>query len=226
MWLNRSSRHALRACGMTVLLLSARLDAQIIRRPRAQTRTPSAWAVGTLGLFVATAVDDGSTNSRWEFGNAPQFGVSLEAPLQGGGSSTYGIAGTIARVPLTYVSGSDPLCTTCDADGLVSQLLLTFHNGGASIGFYQVFEFSAGITMFSNFQQRGSRRKIGPPGIDADPTFGLGYGFGYALSRMAQVQVVQNFGVNIHQRTNLPGGAQTTSGMYVTRIGIRYGLGG
>src|SRR3954465_492050 len=103
--------------GMTMV---GSLEAQIIRRP-VQTRRPTAWVSGSLGLLINNDVDDGSTGSYWEFAQAPIFRVGFEQALQG--SSAYGLAGGIARVPLTYSSNTDVLCTSCDADAVVTQLL-------------------------------------------------------------------------------------------------------
>jgi 2-methylcitrate dehydratase PrpD len=137
-----------------------------------------------------------------------------------------GVAATFARVPLTYRSfGSGAGCASCDADASVTQILAMFHNGGSTLGFHQVLEIAAGATAYSSFRERDSGTKLPPTSPDFDLTFSFGYGFGFGVTQNLQVQIVQDFGLALHQSTGLAGGESRTAQLYVTRIGARYALG-
>src|SRR5215467_824052 len=84
--------------GLASIAVDAR--AQVIRPP-ARAPEPKTWMSFSVGVMDMSAVHDGSTNSDWEFGNAVQYRISLEMPIQF--QSTIGISGSFARVPLTYV---------------------------------------------------------------------------------------------------------------------------
>lgn len=207
---------------LLIVAIARAADAQIIRGP-VRAAGPRAWTAGTIGLLQMGTVHDGSTTSTWNFGDAVQWRLTLEKPLQG--SSAIGVAATFARVPLTFESLASGGCGTCDADASVTQVMAMFHSGGGSIGFHQVIELSLGTTIFSSFRERDTGTRLPPDDPDFDFAFTLGYGFGYALSPNLQVQLVQDFGTSLHQHTGLTGGESTTLPMYVTRIGVRYGLG-
>jgi hypothetical protein len=211
--------------GVTSVALGARTaEAQIIRRPPQRTGAPTAYASASIGLYQLATVNDGTTQSTWNFGDAAQWRVSLEKPLQG--TSAIGVAATFARVPLTYRSfGSGTGCASCDADASVTQILAMFHNGGSTLGFYQVLEIAAGATAYSSFRQRDTGTRLPPTSPDFDLTFSFGYGFGFGLTQNLQMQIVQDFGLALHQSTGLAGGESRTAQLYVTRIGARYALG-
>jgi hypothetical protein len=206
------------------LLLAPTASAQIIRAP-SRPAQPSAWVVGAVGFTQLGAVDDGATQSTWHFGDVAQYRVSLEKPMQG--DVALGVAATFARASLTYTTNDiTSACPgSCDADASIYQVLGLLHVGGSAFGFSQIFNLAVGATIYDDFRERSTSQKIGPTGADPDVTFEFGYGFGYALSPDLQVQVVQDFGTTIHQRTGLAGGAHTASIQYTTRIGVRYALG-
>jgi hypothetical protein len=205
-----------------LLLGVTSIDAQIIRRPT--SIRPQNWITGSVGYVQLGTVTDGSTDSQWDFGDGAQFRAGLQHVLQG--SAAVGVGATFGRVPLTYrsLSATSP-CARCDADAYVTQVLGQFHYGGSTLGFHQVIDLAIGATGFSNFRTRVGDEKIGPEGMDWDLALAFGYGFGYAMSPLLQLQIVQEVGRSIHQREGLEGGANTMTEMYVTRIGIRYGLG-
>ena len=211
------------AVGLSLLLAPA-LPAQIIRAPNRPSQPP-AWITGAIGFAQLGAVDDGATQSTWHFGDAAQYRVSLEKPMQG--DVAIGVAATFARASLTYETDDiTSACPgSCDADASIYQVLGVLHAGGSAFGFSQIFNLSVGATIYNDFRERRSGEKIGPAGADPDVTFEFGYGFGYALSPDFQLQIVQDFGTTIHQRTGLAGGAHTASIQYTTRIGVRYALG-
>lgn len=196
------------------------------QRRRSYSSGPSAWASFWLGLQQPFTVDDGSTGSTWEFGAAPRFDVSLEKSIQS--QASIGIRGTFARVPLTYddhraFAGSGCF-GVCDADVNVTGVQADFHYG-AGVGFHQVVELALGATAYSNFTARNGGGRIGPAHPDMDLSFAFGYGFAWGLSRTTDLEVVEELGTAVHQTTGLPAGTSNLPHIYVTRIGVRFGLG-
>lgn len=188
------------------------------RFPRLPTR-PTAWTSLSVGLFNLQDMYDPGSNSVWDFGNIIQFRGTLERDLQRG--SAIGIALTYARAPLTY-SGPDCIC---DADANVWQALALFRMGGGTIGLHQVIELEAGVTGFASFTERDGGDLA--PGHVVDPTFNIGYGFGYTLGPNTQLTLVQEVGLLVHRRGDRPAGDESNvPRAWATRIGLRYGLGG
>ena len=205
------------------MLAATPAPAQIIRS-RVQTTEPPAWVSFGAGLVQSFTVVDGSTNSRWAFGNSTQYGASLERTIAGG--TTFGLRGSTSQVPLHYrqVIGGDGIVET-DADANVSQLFGTVHVASGA-GFHTVLELSAGATLYSNFRARGSGTKLAPTSPDADFSFVFGYGFGYTISRAFSVDVVQDIATALHQKTGLGAGDDSSVRMHGTRFVARLGLGG
>ena len=182
----------------------------------------------SAGLWRAGGtIHDGTTKSEWNFSDAVQYRVSLEKPLQGQG--TIGLTGTLARAALTYqnTAGSllGPCDVGCDATANISQIMATFHAGGTGIGLHQVIELGLGGTVYSNFRAERDGEQLPPKTPDVDLVVALGYGVGYALSPMMQLNLVQDFTLSLHQRTGISGSTSATSQQYITRIGLRVGLG-
>lgn len=201
---------------LVALLAAVPAGAQIIRLPRATE--PAAWASFGIGLLQAQTVVDGSTGSSWEFGSGLQWRASLEK--SSGNGVSYGLTGTLAHMPLRY----DGATCLCDAHATVWQALGSVHVGGGN-GFHQVIELYAGVVGYGNFREDGSDVRLPPDGTDLDLSFGVGYGFGYQASSHLQLILVQDYAASLHQRTNLPGNASALSQQYITRLGVRLGLG-
>ncbi len=204
-----------------VLLAVASAPAAAQERFPSRLTNPTAWTSLAIGLYQLQDMYDPESNSTWDFGNIVQFRGTLEREFQRGMS--LGVAGTLARAPLTYVGNP---CGGCDADVTLWQALALFRiGGGGSLGLHQVIELAAGVTGFSNFTQR-SGGSIGP-GTVIDPTFNIGYGLGYSLSPNTQLTLLQEVGLMIHQRGDRPAGDESNvPRTYTTRIGLRFGLGG
>ena len=180
----------------------------------------------SVGVMDLSDVHDGSTNSEWQFGNAVQYRISLEMPIQN--QSTIGISGAFARVPLVYVAldgiGAIGCPGSCDADATVTQLLATFHAGRSAFGFHQIIDLSLGATGYSSFRARQSGERLAPMQLDADLTGGIGYGFGYTFSPDMQITLVQDGFLTVHQRTNVAGNENTIGRQFVLRLGTRFGF--
>ncbi len=191
--------------------------AQVLDRPG--STEPRAWISGALGLFDLGVVDDGVTATSWRFANAAQFRGSLEYSL--GRGNSIGVLAAYARVPLRYapfVGGAE------DALSTVSALALTFHGGGG-VGLHQVIEASVGALRYSDFTSEDDGQRLAPAGADLDITFVIGGGFGYSIGTRTQIVLVQDFGIALHQRTDLPNDASTSTYYRTTRLGLRYGVG-
>lgn len=215
-------RHRIVGVALALAALSRPTNAQIARRQ--QPIEPQWWTSVGLGVFQSQAVDDGRTASTWDFGSTVQWRATVERTLDRG--TALGVAATFARAPLTYSSDSfqPTSCTSCDADANVTQVMATFHAGGASPGFHQVIEIGLGATIYSGFRARGDGRKL-DPGSDADPAFALGYGFGYGIGEFTQLEVVQDLAASMHESTGLPADANTLIRSWTTRLGVRVALG-
>lgn len=211
------------------LVVASTAGAQIIRVPPRSTQQV-AWLSAGIGYLSAPQLFDGTTNAEWRFSDAFEYRVSLEKGLQGG--SSFGLAVSNARTPLRYLpapgfvigaGGAD--CTFgCDADANISRITGLLHMGRSSVGFYQAIDLSVGATVFWNFRDRASGDRLAPTS-DTDLALAIGYGFGYGFSPDMQIELVQDAGLGIHQRENLPAGTGATYRMYNTRLAVRFGLG-
>ena len=181
---------------------------------------PIAFTSLSVGWFQHGGLFDPDSESDWEFGGAPQFRVTLEAPM--GRGAAIGVTGTTARIPLTYRGGLLNGCSQCDADANVSQVMATLHLGGSGRGFQQVVDASAGMTLFSNFRTTDGQR-LDPDKSTTAFNFVIGYGFGFGVTDRLKVMLVQDYGILIHKR--VPGSSTNTANQSTTRIGMRYGLG-
>jgi opacity protein-like surface antigen len=210
-----------RATLALILLASASASSAAQERfPRLPPRATT-WASATVGLYrVPNVLFDPASNSDWDFGSIVQFRGTLERDFRPG--TALGVALTYARAPLTY---DGPDCSFCDADVALWQALALFRIGGGNVGLHQIIEIGAGVTGFSNFQQRNGGR-LAPASI-IDPTVSIGYGLGYTLSANTQFMLVQEVGLMVHRRGNRPAGDESNlPSTYATRIGLRFGLGG
>jgi hypothetical protein len=203
------------------LLAAPAADAQIIRGGL-RFQEPTAWTSLGVALVQQWSVRDGTTASRWDFGDATQYSASLEKVISGG--TTVGLRGTHARVPLRYSSTSSTnTIGAVDADANVSQLfgVLRVSSGRE---FHSVLELSLGATRYSNFRERGGG-KLAPASNDTDLSFAFGYGFGYSLSPTFSIDVVQELATALHQKDGLSAGEGSSVRINSTRLMARWGLG-
>ena len=89
------------------ILITPAASAQIIRRGGMPFQQPTTFVSFGVGLLQPWTVNDGTTNSVWDFSDATQFAVAVERNI--GGGASFGLRGTTARVPLrhTSVAGGD-----------------------------------------------------------------------------------------------------------------------
>lgn len=220
-----------------VVMAATPLFAQI-RGPAPQRKGPDYgwWFSGGLSAVNMSEINDGVSNTRWNFGPDPvwQYRGTIEKSLDQ--FTTVGIAAGYASVdvflsPLrndsaSVASATCPMSPTqCGVASEMWSLMAQFRSGGGP-GFHTMVEASGGGTSFRNFKSRADASPIVglPTSIDISGT--LGGGFGYTLSETLVVSVVQDFGIGFHSKENLPDGVSRTWRVRNTRASLRFKFGG
>jgi hypothetical protein len=127
-------------------------------------------------------------------------------------------------MPLRYSTlGGAAVPIDVDAHADVSSLLLSFYGGGGE-GLHQVLSAAAGVVRFDNFTDDRTGDALAPS-RDLDFAFNIGYGFGYSLSVRAQIVLLQEYGLVLHQREGLANNASTSIQQSITSLAFRYGFG-
>jgi hypothetical protein len=211
---------------LMLVLCTASLGAQ--RRQRVFTSDPANWISAGIAGFTANGVNDGRTASNWDFGNSTnwQYSATLERTVGGGGTS-FGIAGSYARVPFFYSSSilaaGGATCTGCDAHLDMTTLVATFHVGSGS-GFHQVIELNGGIVNYANLKRDSDGARLAG-GSNIDPLFSAGWGFGYGFDDRTQLEFVPQYGIAIHERTDLSNDVSNTNRTQSLKLTLRRGFG-
>jgi hypothetical protein len=196
-------------------------SAQIIRGGQFGLRDPQTWVSATVGWQSGWTVIDGTTDSRWDLSDTQQFGASIERAVASG--VTVGVRASTSQPSVRYTSTS--ALTQREADTRVTQALGVVHvTTGRAIR--SVFELGLGSTIYSNFRERATGQPIGTAKTDADFVFLFAYGLGYSVSRNFHIDVVQDLGTSLHQKTGLAAGEDTSARISSTRLVARYGFGG
>lgn len=212
---------------LVLLAVSASVASAQARRRLPIPAEPETWVTGSIGLFNGNTVADGVTNSQWALGQAtnPQVRLAVERSIRGQAHMSYGIAGTYTHAPFTYVgSNASASCFQCAAHLDLVSLGVSFHAGGGP-GLHQVLEASVGALQYRNLTRDVGNTPLAPVGGNIDPYFTFGYGFGYTLSPVTQVSVVQDFGLALHERTGLTSDQSNTLRLRTIRLNFRYGFG-
>jgi len=190
--------------------------AQISRRPIGGAAQPN-WIGGGVVISQAFVLRDGVTNSDWAFDGGLGYTASFERPTQGG--MTIGLEGTYATPSLVYTSSTGAVnCTGgCSATGTVMQIMGLVHSPN-SYSFHPAYQLTVGATGFSNFRDQTSNSQIGPQSTDYDFSFAIGYGLGFGLSSTTSIEVLQEIGTVLHQRTGLAAGSGNYPRMLATKL--------
>ena len=195
--------------------------AQIIRG-RFGLRDPQTWVSATVGWQNGWTVFDGETSSRWDLGDSQSYGGSIERIVAN--SVSLGVRASTAQPTVRYTDASAPDLVRV-ADTRVTQALGIVHvSSGRDLR--SVFELGLGATIYSDFRERGTDLRLGPSRNDADFAFMFVYGLGYSFTRNFHVDVVQDWGNSIHQKSGLTSGEDTSARLSSTRLVARYGFGG
>ncbi len=200
------------------------------RIPGVRGGEPAAWISGGIGFFTGNGVNDGRTQSTWDFGSSTnfQYRASLEKTIAN--QSSFGLMGTYVRVPFVYTStavvppSGGATCGSCEAHLDMMTLSATFHAGGG-VGFHQVIEASAGVAQYSSLTRDSDGAELAPSGGNLDPIFSFGYGFGYGLSQNTQIDLVQDYGIALHEKSGLANGVSNTNTVRTLRFTARFGFG-
>ncbi len=220
---------------LTLMFGVTTLTAQMPRRPSAYTNNPGFWITAGVSGFGAHVVNDGVSDSKWDFGNSTNFAYRGSIEKGGNNGSSFGLAGSWSHVPFLYSStgvvppatgGAQCLNTaSCDAHLDLMTLVATFHSG-AGIGFHQVLELNGGVVAYRNLKRDSDGAKLAPSGGNIDPLFALGYGFGYGLSDRTNLDLLWDYSFALHERTALSNGTSNTNSMPGVRVSLRMGFGG
>ncbi len=224
--------HALLLVATTSSMAAAQIRGQAIRRP-----SYGWWLSGGAGAVVLGDIADGATQTRWSFGSDPlwQMRGTLEKAIDQattlGVSVGYGVVDLTVSPLVAVVTDGEVLrvpesCrVSCEAETELWTLMGQFRSGGGP-GFHTLFQASGGVTGFRNMRTRLDTAAIGNPKGQFDLSGSLGAGFGYTLSPGFVVELVQDFGIGWHAKTDLPAGTGRTWRARTTRAGLRFAFGG
>ncbi len=97
-----------------------------------------------------------------------------------------------------------------------------FRSGGGT-GFHTTFEAAGGVTGFRNMRTTDSLPvAIGKSSGAVDVSGLFGAGFAYPLSRGMVIALVQDFGIGVHSKADLPSGTGRTWRVRTTRASLRF----
>jgi hypothetical protein len=217
-------RRSMVALAITGLVAAASTTHAQIGRRRTGPEQPSYWVGLSLGYVDGTSMSDDATGAEWRFGYTSQIRATFEKALQGG--SSIGISAGFSTAPLSYTSGtsaSSACFGTCDARADVTQILAFFHGvSGGQIGLKFFYQGEAGVTEFGNFRERTTDAKLPPSSASNDFTFGLGGGFSYGLSPIADIYAGEMWDIVLHPQATQE--SQSAPRMLTFRAGVRIGF--
>ena len=135
---------------------------------------------------------------------------------------TVGVRANTSQPSVRYTSTTTLIQR--EADTRVTQALGVLHvTTGRQLR--SVFELGLGSTIYSDLRERVTGQPLGSAKTDADFAFMFVYGLGYSFSRNFHVDVVQDLGTSLHQKTGLSAGEDTSARISSTRLVARYGFG-
>lgn len=210
-----AARAAVAAWVLPWLLLALSLRpaaAQLIRVPMADERSLPVSVQLSAGYFVAQNRFDGVSGLTWYLGDAWQYRLSADVGVSMG---SFGIAGTIATVPIQR-GGS----AASNGDIQLRQLLATFRSPEPR-GFGQVIEVGLGVSQWADYSGTDALSDADAAARNA-VALAIGYGFSVPLGTRVALQVMQDYTTAIGSREGLPAGARRSQEQYTTRIGLRW----
>lgn len=201
------------------------------RIPGIRVPEPSTWVTAGVGLFTGNGVNDGATESTWDFGNSTNFQYRGSLERSTGNQASFGIVGTYVRVPFEYTSGGlvpPPGAATCPGgcDARLDMMTLSaIYRIGGGRGFHQMLEGNAGMVWYRNLTRESDGAALPPTGGNLDPIFSLGWGFGYGLSANTHINLVQDLGITLHEKKGLATGVRNANSVRTLRFTARFGFG-
>jgi len=218
------------AIGFIMVILCAESSSAQRRGTAFRTGEPSAWIAGGVGFFTGNGVNDGRTSSTWDFGSSTnlQYRGSIEKAIAN--QSSFGLVGTYVRVPFVYSSSAvippdgGAVCGSCEAHLDMMTLSAAFHAGGG-VGFHQVIEATGGVARYTSLTRDSDGAELAPTKGNIDPIFSFGYGFGFGFGNNTQINLVQDYGIALHEKSGLANGVSNTNTVRTLRFSVRYGVG-
>ena len=213
------------ACAVLIAATAAPLGAQISRgRQGGFAAGPEYWVGLSYGYVDGLTLNDGHSNSIWQFRYTSQLRATLEKTISG--NVSVGASAGFSNPRLSYIGRStgDPCGATCQADAQVTQYMAFVRTGGG-LGFHALGNLEAGVTEFSKFRDRTTGTSLAPTGSSYDFTFGLGGGFGYGISQNTDLYIGEQWDLVLHPQGDVTG-AQSSSAPRVStfRAGARVGF--
>jgi hypothetical protein len=218
------------AIGFIMVMTCADVLSAQRRIPGIRGAEPSVWVGAGLGFFTGNGVNDGGTNSTWDFGSSTNFQYRASLEKSVANQSSFGLVGTYVRVPFIYSStavvppSGAATCGSCEAHLDMMTLSAIFHAGGGQ-GFHQVIEASAGVAQYNNITRDSDGAELAPPDGNIDPIFSFGYGFGFGFANNTQINLVQDYGIALHEKRGLANGVSNTNTVRNLRFTVRFGFG-
>jgi len=188
------------------------LAAQLIRVPMADQRTMPVSVQASAGYFIAQNRFDGISGLTWYLGDAWQYRLSADVGFSMG---SFGIAGTIATVPIQR--GGSP---ASNGDIQLRQVLATFRSPEPR-SFGQVIEVGLGLSQWADYSGTDALSDEDAKARNA-VAIAIGYGFSLPLGKRFAIQMMQDYTTAIGSREGLPAGARRSQEQYTTRIGLRW----
>lgn len=213
----------IRFAALMALAVPAIGGAQISRAPRGGYQTePGYWVGVSYGFLDGITLNDGQSNSTWQFAYSSQLRATLEKSL--GSGVTAGVSAGFASPKLVYTGRAiGTVCGSCEASADVSQYLAFVRVGGGP-GFHALFNLEGGVTEFSKFRDRTSGANLDPSSAAYDFTFGFGGGFAYGFSRNTDVYINEQMDLLLHHQGDTGAQSSSVPRMSVFRAGARVGF--
>ncbi|MBP7551742.1 MAG: hypothetical protein KA761_15730 [Gemmatimonadaceae bacterium] len=198
-----------------VLLVARPAAAQIISVPSVdEARRPLAVSA-TFGFLQTQSRFDGQSGVLWILSEALQYRASVELGMKSG---AFGVAASLASVPIRRDGGTAPLNSNGDIE--LRQLLATFRTPEME-GAHQIVEVGIGASQWANYSGTDQLTAA-----EAEPrnafTLVVGYGFGFTIGDRAALTLVQDVSTLWGSKEGLPSGASRMVRQYTTRVGVRY----
>ena len=180
---------------------------------------PRLWVSASYGPVVFPQLNYLNNASRNNISSAlsPRGTIELDIGRVGSLGFTYATASYDVNYVVTRQD--DPCVPGCDATLNSTSLLATLRVGGG-LGLEQVFEVSAGYTMFDELESSQPLYNARPSHNDF--TAAVGYGATYGFSPALSAMVIADIGLAFHDNPNDE--VQIEGGYYSHFIGIRAGL--
>jgi hypothetical protein len=181
------------------------------------------------GLVVMQTIEDGPSNSRWDFGRVYQYRLTLDTPV--GFDTKLGVTLGYAPVDMHYsvLSQTRPTTSQCPRRCQVNADLFTY---GATLRvetgarLIHLLEINAMVNQFGNFRDNRTDVQLPPVGGDRDLMFSAGYGIGWAPTRRFQVNLLGDVGITVHNRAGVDSDINRVNQMILIRSVFRAAIGG